>query len=77
MGSVLFIACTNVGQAMIREIETNPALSSKVCGIVNLNIQQGARKANYQTYGDISQEFQIPLHYCQNVNDQETLDWIQ
>ena len=62
---------------MIREIETNPALSSKVCGIVNLNIQQGAGKANYQTYGDISQEFQIPLHYCQNVNDQETLDWIQ
>lgn len=77
MGKVLFVACTNVGQAMIREICTNPGIHTQVVGIVNLNARQGLSKANYHTYLDISEEFQIPLHFCDNVNDPQTLDWIR
>lgn len=77
MGKVLFVACTNVGQAMIREICTNPNIHTQVVGIVNLNTRQGLNKANYQTYLDVAEEFQIPLHFCDNVNDAQTLEWIR
>ncbi len=77
MGKVLFIACTNVGQAMISEICENPEITSKVCGIVNLNIRRGASKANYQTYADTAAEYDIPIHYCENVNDAETIAFIK
>lgn len=76
MGRVLFVACTNVGQAMIREICGNPDIHSEVVGIVNLNARQALSKANYYTYLDISEEYGIPLHFCNNVNDPETVAWI-
>lgn len=77
MGKVLFVACTNVGQAMIREICTNPHIHTQVVGIVNLNARQGLNKANYQTYLDVAEEFHIPLHFCDNINDAQTLEWIR
>lgn len=76
MGKVLFVACTNVGQAMIRTICTDPSISTEVVGIVNLNPRQSLSKANYYSYMDISEEFGIPLHFCNNVNDPETVAWI-
>lgn len=76
MGRVLFVACTNVGQAMIRAICTDPEIKSEVVGIVNLNARRSLSKANYHTYLDIAAEYDIPLHFCDNVNDQVTLDWI-
>lgn len=76
MGRVLFVACTNVGQAMIRAICGDATIRAQVVGIVNLNTRRAMSKANYHTYLDIAEEFGIPLHFCNNVNDQETLDWI-
>lgn len=77
MGKVLFVACTNVGKSMIDTIMNDPGIKSEICGIVNLNVTRGASKANYQTYADISDQYHIPLHYCDNVNDRITLDWIR
>ena len=76
MGRVLFVACTNVGQAMIRTICNDETIKSQVVGIVNLNTQRSLSKANYYTYLDIAAEYDIPLHFCDNVNDPETLAWI-
>ena len=76
MGRVLFVACTNVGQAMIRTICGNENIKTQVVGIVNLNTQRSLSKANYYTYRDIAEEYNIPLHFCNNVNDPETVAWI-
>ena len=76
MGKVLFVACTNVGQAMIRTICEDESIRSQVVGIVNLNTERSLGKANYYTYLDIAQIYGIPLHFCRNVNDPETVQWI-
>ena len=77
MGRVLFVACTNVGQAMIRTICGDESIKSEVVGIVNLNARRSLSKANYHTYLDIAEEYQIPLHFCDNVNDPGTVAWIR
>ena len=46
MGRVLFVACTNVGQAMIRAICGDESIKSEVVGIVNLSARRYVRKAN-------------------------------
>lgn len=76
MGRVLFVACTNVGQAMIRTICEDENIKTQVVGIVNLNTQRSLSKANYHTYLDIAAEYDIPLHFCSNINDPETMAWI-
>ena len=68
MGRVLFVACTNVGQAMIRTICEDENIKTQVVGIVNLNTQRSLSKANYHTYLDIAAEYDIPLHFCSNIN---------
>ncbi len=77
MGKVLFVACTNVGQAMIDGIMHSEKIKSEIVGIVNLNIKRGIDKANYHTYLDVAEKYNIPLHFCNNVNDQVTLNWIK
>lgn len=76
MGRVLFVACTNVGQAMIRKICNDESIKTRIVGIVNLNTKRSMSKANYFTYLDIAAEYGIPLHFCDNVNDPETVAWI-
>ncbi len=77
MGKVLFVACTNVGMSMIEEIQNNENIKSEVVGIVNLNADEALNKANYYTYHDISVKYDIPIHYCKNINDEETVDWMK
>lgn len=78
MGKVLFIACTPVARYMMTEIMTNPDLAqAEICGVVNLGPESTAGKANYDSYYDLAQRFALPLHYCVNVNDPETMDWIR
>lgn len=76
MGRVLFVACTNVGQAMIRTICGDERIHSQVVGIVNLNTRRSLSKANYRSYLDIAAQYDIPIHFCDNVNDEETVSWI-
>lgn len=77
MGKVLFVACTNVGKAMISAIMQSSEVNSEIVGIVNLNSSRALNKANYFTYLDISEKYNIPLHFCDNVNDAVTLNWIK
>ena len=78
MGKVLFIACTPVARYMMLEILNNPALSDvEICGVVNLNATQAAGKANFDPYYDLVATYNLPIHYCNNVNDVETLAWMQ
>lgn len=77
MGRVLFVACTNVGQAMIRAMRADASVKTEIVGIVNLNTQRALSKANYYTYLDIAAEYDIPLHFCDNVNDPQTVAWIR
>lgn len=77
MGTVLFVACTNVGIAMIEEIINNENISTEIVGIVNINQDEGMNKANYHTYYDVSTKYSIPLHYCRNINDDETVTWMK
>ena len=78
MGKVLFIACTNVGIGMIEEIYTNQHIKqTEIVGVVNINPVLGINKANYHDYIEVTHKYNIPLHYCNNINDKETLDWIR
>ncbi len=77
MGKILFVSCTNVGQTMIDGIMHSKNIESEIVGIVNLNTTRGMDKANYRTYLDTAAKYNIPLHFCNNVNDQVTLDWIK
>ncbi len=78
MGKVLFVACTNVGEGMIEEIMTNPNIcKTEIVGVVNLDPQVGLDKANYHTYLEVCRHYNIPLHYCHNINDPETIEWIE
>ena len=78
MGSVLFIACTPVARYMMLEVLNNPALASvEICGVVNLNQDAAVGKANFDNYSDIALQYSLPMHYCNNVNDAETMQWMR
>ncbi len=78
MGKVIFISCTNVARYMIEEIYNNDSINkTDVVGIVNLNEKQAVNKANFDSYFDLSIKYNIPIHYCDNVNDEVTLNWIR
>lgn len=78
MGKVLFIACTPVARAMMQEIKLNPDLNSvEIAGIVNLNSHASINKANYDSYSDLVIKYDIPIFYCDNVNDDEVIDFIK
>jgi methionyl-tRNA formyltransferase len=77
MGSVLFIACTNVGRYMVEEMLNNQSIHSTIAGIVNLDQNRARSKANYDSYADLEIKYGIPIYYCDNVNSAESLEWIQ
>ncbi len=78
MGKVLFISCTNVGVAMINEIMNYEDIKeTKVVGVVNLNSRRGVHKANYHSYFDIQNDYNIPVYYCNNVNDEDTIQFMR
>ena len=78
-GKVLFVACTPVARYMMEEIISNPEIFSSVeiCGIVNLNSTQAINKANYDSYFDLSIKHNIPIFYCDNINDAESVEFIK
>lgn len=77
MGKVVFIACTPVCRAMINEIKSNPDLDAiDIAGIVNLNSRVAIHKANYDSYNDLVLEYNIPIFYCDNINDDEAIAFI-
>ena len=78
MGKVLFIACTPVGRAMIEEIKNNDDLCDvEVVGIVNINSTVAINKANYDSYVDLTQKYDIPIYYCENINEKDAVSFIK
>lgn len=76
MGNLVLIACTNVGRAIIEEIVSNPDIKVNLAGVVNLNSRQALTKANYDSYADLAIKYNLDIHYCDNVNDDSTLEFI-
>ena len=78
MGKVLFIACTPVGRAMIEEIVNNHELSDvEIVGIVNINSTVAINKANYDSYVDIVEKYDIPIYYCENINEPKAISFMK
>lgn len=78
MENLVFISCTSVARYMIIEILENPAIKNvQISGIINLNTKRSMSKANYDSYSDLVEKYNLPIHYCNNVNDTFVLDWIR
>lgn len=77
MGRVVFIACTNVGRAMIEAVLGNKALAGvELAGVVNLRPEAAIEKANYDSYIDLVKKYQLKIYYCENVNEKECVDFL-
>ena len=78
MGKVVFIACTNVGRAMIEAVMNNPKLENvELAGVVNLSPSSAIGKANYDSYIDLFQKYSLPYYYCENVNEEKCLEFLK
>ena len=77
MGKILLVACTNVGRYIIEEIINNSEIKSQLVGVVNLNQNQALSKANYDSYADIALKYNLNIHYCNNINDEETVSFMK
>ncbi len=78
MGKVVFIACTNVGRAMIEAIYNSKYLTKiELRGVVNLSPEAAIGKANYDSYIDLKEKYGFPLYYCNNVNEIECIEFLK
>ncbi len=77
MGKLILVACTNVGRYIIEEILNNSEIKTQLSGIINLNTKQGINKANYDSYADLQLKYGLDIKYCNNVNDEEILEWLE
>lgn len=77
MGKLLLVACTNVGRYIIEEFMNNPTIGAELVGVINLNPKQAINKANYDSYGDLVAKYGFPIHYCESINDEESVAFIE
>lgn len=77
MGKLLLVACTNVGRYIIEELMTNPDIGAELVGVINLNAKRAISKANYDSYSDLVEKYGFPIHYCNSINDEESVSFIQ
>lgn len=77
MGKLLLVACTNVGRYIIEELMNNPDTGAELVGVVNLNPQQALNKANYDSYSDLVAKYNFPIFYCNHINDDDTVTFME
>lgn len=78
MGKVVFVACTNVGRAMIETVLNSDKLKTvELVGVVNLSPSVAVGKANYDSYVDLFQKYNLNYYYCKNVNEPECVEFIK
>ena len=78
MKKVVFVACTNVGRAMIEAIYNIETLKDiKISGVVNLHPSAAIGKANYDSYIDIFTKYNIRYYYCQNINEPNCIRFLK
>lgn len=76
MGKLLLVACTNVGRYIIDEFMTNCEIGAELVGVINLNPKQAISKANYDSYSDLAEKYHFPIHYCNNINDADSISFM-
>lgn len=78
MGKVVLIACTNVGRSMIEAIMNSDELKNvTLAGVVNMKPEVAINKANYDSYIDLFEKYDINHYYCDNVNEKECIDFLK
>lgn len=77
MGKLMLVACTNVGRYIIEELVNHPEKGAELVGVINLNPQQALNKANYDSYSDLVAKYDFPIFYCNHINDEETIAFIE
>lgn len=77
MGRFMLVACTNVGRHIIETLMKFPSSELELVGVVNLNAEQGMKKANYDSYRDLALRYGFPIHYCNHINDESTVSFIK
>ena len=78
MGSVLFVACTNVGRAMIEAVQNSPLLKEvRIAGVVNLKPVAAIGKANYDPYTDLFEKYGLDHYYCSSVNEPQCMEFMK
>lgn len=77
--SIVLVACTNVGRHIINLFFSNKRIKKKVylTGIINLNLEKGANKSNYDNYYDLKMKYNLNIKYVNNINDRETVLWLK
>ena len=75
MNGIIYVVCTNVGRAIIKS-HLRYFKNIPISGIVNLDFKKSLHKANYDNLHDIAINNNIPIHYCSNINSNETIDFI-
>lgn len=73
MKGVIYIACTNVGRAIIQSHLKNHT-NIPILALINLDYDQAVGKANFDAMDDICIENSINLIRCKNINDNFLLD---
>ncbi|MBE6808992.1 MAG: methionyl-tRNA formyltransferase [Ruminococcaceae bacterium] len=77
MGKLLLVACTNVGRYIIETIKGKKDNDIELVGVINLNRKQGINKANYDDYSDLAIKYNLPIFYCENINDDEAVKFMR
>ena len=77
MGKLLLVACTNVGRYIIEEFMTNAHIGAELVGVINLSPKCAVNKANYDPYTDLAEKYGFPIHYCSNINDDDSVSFIE
>ena len=77
MGKLLLVACTNVGRYIIETFMNDPDIGAELVGVINLNAEQAVNKANYDAYSDLVIKYNLPIFYCDSINDPETVAFIK
>ncbi len=75
--NLVIVACTSVGRSIILEILTNKKISTKISGVINLNKDRALKKANYDSYDDIANNFKLEILYVNSINDEICIKWLK
>lgn len=78
MGKVVLIACTNVGRSIIEALMNAVELRDvELAGVVNLKPETAVEKANYDSYVDLIARYHLNIYYCENVNEEKCVRFIE
>ena len=72
MNGVVYIACTNVGRAIIQSHLKNHQ-NIPILALINLDYDKAVGKSNFDPMDDICLEYNINKISCQNINDDVVL----